>query len=422
MAFEEFLTKMKDFGRSDFLPVALGMGAQAAMGPHQNEWQALLGRGVMDLQRSNIAAKAAQRQAVERNTLNSYISKLLSGQGLTPQGTQGPTAFNLKTSPEGEQTITVKGDQLMPGGPGGNVDPRSGLGGATRPSGGGIDPRGIVGGQGRGTAQGISPPFAPGADPRALPFILAQGVRSSAGATGGSANFPALAGLTPEQIASVTRQDIAGGALTQKSVSDIFTNMQRQALSDYYGRLPQTAGTKTPMSFTGMQINNKTGNWAYFDRVQNKRVDTGIKATEEELGALKGDGPKEFAPNWREAEYIKNKTRRRGLFKNGRLVTDLGEIAESTVESGRAFGIDKDLAEIEARIESDDYVQSDLDNFNKKSEGSYFYKAGKGFLGGKEAEKVPLPPGVTAADMYETLRVNPTLKVEDVIRILTGKR
>ena len=113
--FENFTTRVGDFLNSDMLPVALGMGAQGFMAGHPNTWQAGLGRAGVALGQSNIAAKAARRQAEERRSVNQLIADLLAGKGLTAPGYDGPSSINTKTTPE-DQTITVKGNNILPKG------------------------------------------------------------------------------------------------------------------------------------------------------------------------------------------------------------------------------------------------------------------------------------------------------------------
>jgi len=219
--FQNFISGLGNFFTSDMAPVALGMGAQAAMGKHQNTWQAGLGRAAVELQRSKIAAKAATRQAEERRAL----IRLLSGQGVTPVDKAGPSKVGLTINPDKTQTIKIDGNKMVDGIFGGkqidevqNID-EVGSKGVPRPV----------------TAPAATTqtraPSGPGTN--TLPFYLAQAVGSSGG-TGES-----LAGLTPEQIGGIARRDMLGGELGNRSVSDIFTNMQKQAYSDYTaGRLP----------------------------------------------------------------------------------------------------------------------------------------------------------------------------------------
>lgn len=232
MAFEEFKTKVGDFFGSDMLPVALGMGAQAVMEEHQNSWPALLGKSAVGLQQSKIAADAARRQGNERDSINRLIANLLAGKGLTEQGYPGVTSINLKTAPNKEQTITVKGDEIAPAfGQSALAAAKGNKGQAPSAGpGGGVDPR-------AGSPAPTTAPNTIGAiDPRLLPLILAQGVRSSAGAAGGpqaKSTVAPLSGLTPEQITQITRSGILGAESQQRGINDIFTNMQRQAYSGY---------------------------------------------------------------------------------------------------------------------------------------------------------------------------------------------
>jgi hypothetical protein len=218
-----------------------------------------------------------------------------------------------------------------------------------------------------------------------------------------------LFGLTPEQIGGISRRDILGQEMLGRSSGEVFQNLVRQAQAGYYNRPDQPTAATSKESFTGLEKNANTGNYSYFDRTSNKMVDTGIKFTAGE----------KTPPGVNEHEYIgKDGIRRRGLFQGGNLIKDLGVTPESTIEDTRSFDIDKDLADIEDRIRSDNYVQSDIDNFNSRSKGNYFWVPGEGFFGGREAKKIPLPPGVKANDMYYTLQKHPEMSVEDVIKIL----
>lgn len=230
MTFENFTTRVGDFFNSDMLPVALGMGAQGIMAGHPNSWQAGLGRAGVAMGQSNIAAKAAKRQGEERKSVNQLIADLLAGKGLTEAGYPGVTSIDAKSDPKG-QKITVVGDGIIPHQ---SNRPLPGVEGQKQSI-------GVGGGGGTGlspvTAQG--PQRSVGSiDPRIFPLLLAQRASSSAGAAGGpqaTSSVAPLAGLTPEQISAITAGDIAGGTLQQKGINDIFTNMQKQAYSDYLG-------------------------------------------------------------------------------------------------------------------------------------------------------------------------------------------
>ena len=86
-------SRIGKFLSNDALPVALGMGAQAAMEEHQTSWPAIAGRSIVDLGRSNIAAKAAMRQAEERGQLKKMLASVLSGKGSTEAGTRPGAAI-----------------------------------------------------------------------------------------------------------------------------------------------------------------------------------------------------------------------------------------------------------------------------------------------------------------------------------------
>ena len=62
--------RLSDFINSDAAPVVLGGGAQAVMAKDPTSWQYQLGGLGAQLGQSNIAAKAAERQATERQNIS----------------------------------------------------------------------------------------------------------------------------------------------------------------------------------------------------------------------------------------------------------------------------------------------------------------------------------------------------------------
>jgi hypothetical protein len=400
-SWEQVKTGVGDFLSSDVAPVALGGAAQAVMADYPTSWQYQLGGLAGKLGQSNIAAKAAQRQAAQRDAYNRMLADLLSGRSLTEAGMPGPTSANLSVSPGGEQKVSVTGDKI--------VSPES-VGKAGQEGGQRIAPAPAV------PARPLVTSTAPLSRNRMLPFLLA----ASAGSSGGGGGN--LYGLSPEQITNISRTDILGGELSQRGISDIYSNLQKQAYTDYLDRLPAGSAVKPQLSFTDMKIDDKTRTWQYYDRVQGKRVDTGIKATEDELAGTR-------APNWMQQEYVTDKgVRRSGIFKDGRLFKDLGVVPEETPETRRTMASAEDLSRWEARIEGkseDEATPQDIENFNRFSLGQYVYieKVTPGALWGtnKKIEKVKIPGGYTAADIYATSRKY-RISIADVIASLEANK
>jgi hypothetical protein len=412
--------KTLDFFNSDAFPVMAGMGAQAAMAGHPNTWQSQLGVVGQQMGQSNIAAKAATRQAEERAAMNRMLTKLLGGQGLTEAGANGPTDIKTSVDPTGTQKITVTGNNIMPNG-------------LTQNQNASLTPQGAS-----GTPPQTSPPPAqvgtqrpvqpmqPGTGSRMLPFSLAQ-FGGSSGGTGQS-----LYGLTPEQISAIGKTDIAGGALGNQSIRGIFNNMQTQAYNDYLDR-QQPKKTAAPTSFTGMKINDETGTWSYYDRLKGEMVDTKIKATDKER--LAG------APNipFVEHEYVdKNGVRRRGLFQGDRPAMDLGVVPEASPEALGAWKMSKELADTAMRLEGEmrdtngNVIKgndADLYNFNSVAQTPFVYvKKMKSHLWGDdtpsyEKEIIPQIPGTrfqTAKDVQAMADARHA-SVEDVIYTMRVK-
>lgn len=367
------LNTIGDYLSSDRAPVQLGQLASAVMGPYQNEWQSQLGNAAATIGQSNIAAKAAGAQAEERASLMRALSKFLSGEGLTPAGSPGPTSATLTAKGDGTSEFKMAGDGSM-------ISPESSPvpGGSTVPK-----------------VTSTSPATSVQSD-RMLPFFLA--LLSGSGSAGGGTD---LRGLSPEQIASITQQDISGGALANQSVGNIFENLQRMALADYYDRLPQEQKFKPEYpNYINPKIDNNTKTWWFTDSKSGKNIDSGIAATAKEMSGEK-------KPAFTVTERVRpDGIRERLVLKDGEPFTSLGPYPETSEEESRFRSQVKDVADIEDRILSDKGNPTDIDNFNRYSDSNYIYIPKKeGFLGfGKSYEKIDLPPGTKASDVYYTAR------------------
>ena len=297
-----FGQRLGNFVNADAFPVALGMGAQAAMGPDQSSWQAMVGKAAADFQRSKIAAGAAEEQTRKQDQLRNMIGQLLAGKGLTEAGVPGPTSFATTTNPDGTQKFTLTGDKLM------DTVGNSALSGATRsqtPS----SPPPVAG---VGPSQvGAPAPIAQSANPwaRSLPFFLAQAGKSS----GPGQN---LTGLSPEQISNVSRTGLLGEQVTNESIGNIFSNLQKQGYTEYLDRLPQKAKGGLPSAQYKMGAN---GNWWSFNNA-GQFVDTG---TPFPPGLANTSGHNNGTP----ITFTGNDGKEhRGIAMGGKVVTDLGPI------------------------------------------------------------------------------------------------
>jgi hypothetical protein len=387
-SWEGIKTNVGNFLSSDVAPIWLGGGAQAVMAEHPESWQYQLGGLAGRMAQSKIAAKAATRQATQRDAYNQMLADLLSGKSLTEAGTPGPTSANLAVNPDGTQKISVTGDKI--------VSPSD------------VGKAGQEGGQRTSRLATPTRAPAPAISRRALPFYLAASTGSSGGG-GGS-----LYGLSPEQITNISRTDIMGGELSQRGVGEIYSNLQKQAYADYLGRLPAGTTPKPQLSFTDMKIDDKTKTWQFYDRVKGERVDTEIEATEDELSGS-------AAPNWSQQEYVtKDGVRRSGIFKDGKLATDLGVVPETTLETDRFRRGQRDLGEVETLIDDagDDAVASDIDYFNQFSNGQYVYVV---WGTNREVKRVKIPGGYKASDVYATAQKY-GLSVADVIASLEANK
>ena len=370
---ENPLTK---FLAQESTPVVLGDIAQAIMGEDQNSPAAMLGRVSSNLGKSRIAAKAAQRQAAEREQLNKALMSMLSGQTptITEDGVPGATDVTVKRLPDGKAAITVKGD--VPG---------STSSGAPAPV-------------AKPQAQTAAP--KQGFDRRLLPFFLASLAGSSGGAKGN------LTGLSPEQITQITNADLAGGQLTRQNISGIYDNVKSQALADYYGRLPQKAVPKGPT------VSKMTpGGDGYYHKVM---TDGTIEKTNIRVPKTKttGSGPKTITPSpkpwidprgnaWQVAFFMdENGTTHREV---------LGPwMQDDTTKT------DLEMQEIEDRIlldieEEREPLSSDINNFNSKSNGNTVY-----IKSGDEVVAQQLPPGVTAQSVYRAAKAR-KVALEDAV-------
>jgi len=384
------------FAQSDAFPVYAGGLAQAMMAPYPNDPKAQIIGGAGGLGavmgQSNIAAKAAKRQADERAMMNKLLVNLLAGKGLTEAGVPGPTSANITTNPDGTQKVTVTGD-------------------------------GLFGGWEDASRGGMKAPVAPAPPPSAamtrgsgfLPFYLGLSGSSSGGAGQN------LFGLTPEQIASVTTQDIQGGQLGNIRAATLFDNLQRQAMADYYNRQPNV------LKAGEMQVNDKTGNWSYYDLDTRRMIDTGIKASARPISEpnLKPTVQVEDFVDPRTGKRLRRQiiTRPDGSISYG----DWGLSPEASPETGRQWEVTKDLSEIEARIRSGkDVVRSDVDTFNKTSESDYVYIPSKektwygGTKEGFTAKSIPQIPGrpkIRAKDVYDMAKVR-SVDIDDILYTL----
>jgi hypothetical protein len=382
------MSNIGTFLGSDAAPVVLGGAAEAVMAGHPDTWQAQLGRLGAGLGQSKIAAKAATRQAEERNSYNKLLAGLLSGTNLTPAGTPGPTSAKMTVDEKG-QKVEVTGDNI-------------------------VDPSAV----GTTSAPVTAPATAPTArqramaNPRLLPFYLAASTGSSGGGGGN------LFGLSPEQISEISKTDIAGGELSQRGVGEVFGNMKKMALSDYYDRLGYPTPTATKPAFSPQKINAETKTWFTFDQNMQKSVDTGIKATKAELAA---NGP---TVNWVTEEYVtKEGVRKKGRFANGTLITDLGVVPEATKETERFRKGQRDIGEVQQLIADagDNANSADIDYFNQFSNGQYVYieveEPGALFGTNKKVKRVKIPKGKRAGDVFATARKY-GISVADVIESL----
>jgi hypothetical protein len=235
---ENLPTTIGEFLSSESAPVVLGSAAQGIMAGHPDEWQYGLGGVAADLGRSRIAASAAKRQAEERKQLADLMTRLLGGSvQYTEQGTPGPTTSTFKSGAGGEDTFTLKGDDLL-----GNrlYQSRRNLEGApTAPA---SIPKPV------GNVRPTAPPMTQSG---MLPFFLAQAM------TGGGGGGGDLFGLTPEQIQGISRTDILGQEGAGRVGRDIFSNLYSQALTDYYRDLPRAQTLRTLASMAGKKTEPK---------------------------------------------------------------------------------------------------------------------------------------------------------------------
>lgn len=241
------------------------------------------------------------------------------------------------------------------------------------------------------------------------------------GSASGGANTN-LTGLSPEQIADISRTNVAGGGLAQNSIQNIFENVQKMAYSDYLDRLPQDKAFaekfRTPLEGSDgwyYDYNPQTKKWEKTDvPVSKKKLEYGptggfpnvpvivynpqtqqpeVQSFDKGTGAVKPTVPKgQPPPISAEAQRKQAETEA----KEDKRVAELDTIIQG-------LKIDKDSQNKKKFVAS---TQSHIDEFNAKASTPYIYSMDEvttptlgGFSSKTEIKPVKrdLPPGITAS-------------------------
>ena len=97
--FGKFMSGAKDFINNDAFPVVMGQAAKAFTAEEPLSWQHQLGNVGDTLGKSNIAAKAANRQATKQEQLSKMLSDILGGNVPYTDATKdGLTTANIKVN------------------------------------------------------------------------------------------------------------------------------------------------------------------------------------------------------------------------------------------------------------------------------------------------------------------------------------
>lgn len=239
MAFKDSLNSLPgdlgSFLTSDAAPVALGQAAQAFTAEDPKGWQYNLGGLASALGQSKIASKAANRQASERAQLSKMLTHALSGgMNFTPGGELGAT--DIKYSAGGADTpdkVVLTGDGLLGDGRKDNLYQSD---------------KNLRGSE---TAQSTASPTKPAGNVRPAappmtqpqggltPFSIAQAITGSGGGGGD------LYGLNPGQISDISRTDILGQEILNRSAGDIYRNRVNEAQAGYLQQRPGIENLKT---------------------------------------------------------------------------------------------------------------------------------------------------------------------------------
>ena len=278
-----------NFLSSEQAPVVLGKIGQAVMGPNQNTWQAKLGGVAAELGQSSIAASAAKKRNEAQTGQNAAIAQAIkTGQmppiKTTPVGEPGADSVVTKQDGSGVTTTIKKENpppvtQQAPGQQAGAapaVPPQTPA--QSQPTVGAAPVNQPQGFMPPGTSMGVSPQ---------LPMALAGGGMGDTGQVN-------LAGLSPEQIASIGKVDNEAQSLRQSRVNELFSNTYKMALTDAVARndFPDIVEYKSPLTGQTYPVRRQD-----LPRMVDTDIVNGLKAQMQRFEALakQAEAQKDFA-------------------------------------------------------------------------------------------------------------------------------